>query len=88
MYVSAVDLFCGAGGLTHGLEQAGISVEAGFDVDSDCLFPYEKNNGATFFRRISVGSLERNRRRYPITLTMMRTLPCWLGVHLASPSRR
>jgi len=58
MYVSAVDLFCGAGGLTHGLEQAGISVEAGFDVDSDCLFPYEKNNGATFFSQ-DIGRIAR-----------------------------
>lgn len=26
--LSAVDLFCGAGGLTYGLERAGISVNA------------------------------------------------------------
>ena len=48
MDVSAVDLFCGAGGLTNGLEQAGISVEAGIDVNSDCRFFYEENNDATF----------------------------------------
>lgn len=46
--IKAVDLFCGAGGLTKGLEQAGIDVEAGFDVDEDCKYPYEKNNGADF----------------------------------------
>jgi DNA (cytosine-5)-methyltransferase 1 len=32
--VSAVDLFCGAGGLTHGLMQAGIKVEVGTDIDN------------------------------------------------------
>jgi len=48
MDVSAVDLFCGTGGLTNGLERAGISVEAGIDVNSDCRFPYEENNDATF----------------------------------------
>ncbi len=58
MHVSAVDLFCGAGGLTNGLEQAGISVEAGFDVDSDSRFPYEENNEATFLAR-DIGRIAR-----------------------------
>ncbi|WP_136603217.1 DNA cytosine methyltransferase [Salinigranum halophilum] len=48
MDVSAVDLFCGAGGLTNGLEAAGIPVEAGFDVDEDCEYAYESNNHAKF----------------------------------------
>jgi DNA (cytosine-5)-methyltransferase 1 len=46
--VSAVDLFCGAGGLTRGLEAAGISVEAGIDDDEACKYPYERNNSADF----------------------------------------
>ncbi len=58
MHVSAVDLFCGAGGLTNGLEQAGISVEAGFDVDSDSRFPYEENNEAAFLAR-DIGQIAR-----------------------------
>ena len=33
--ISAVDLFCGVGGLTHGLQQAGINVTAGIDVESN-----------------------------------------------------
>lgn len=48
MDVTAVDLFCGAGGLTYGLEQAGISVEAGVDADNDCKYAYEQNTNATF----------------------------------------
>lgn len=47
--VSAVDLFCGAGGLTHGLIQAGIKVEAGIDIDGQAEFAYTANNpGARF----------------------------------------
>src|SRR5438874_5877260 len=40
----AIDLFCGAGGLTRGLLDAGIHVAAGYDVDRRCRFPYEYNN--------------------------------------------
>ena len=46
--ISAVDLFCGVGGLTYGLEQAGIRVNAGIDIDKTCKYAYEENNGAKF----------------------------------------
>lgn len=46
--ISTVDLFCGAGGLTYGFEQAGVPVKAGYDIDPACKFPYERNNKATF----------------------------------------
>lgn len=46
--VTCVDLFCGVGGLTHGLVRGGIQVVAGFDVDPQCRFPYEENNQARF----------------------------------------
>lgn len=50
--ISAVDLFCGAGGLTHGLIKAGICVKAGYDIDENCRFPYERNNlGSIFFNK-------------------------------------
>jgi len=49
--VSCIDLFCGAGGLTHGLIKAGIQVTAGVDLDSQCRFPYETNNASTFVER-------------------------------------
>jgi len=50
MPIEAIDLFCGAGGLTHGLLRAGISVKAGFDIDAACQYAYEFNNpGASFF---------------------------------------
>lgn len=53
--VSAVDLFCGAGGLTHGLLQAGIKVEAGIDIDKDAEFAFVTNNPDTKYFRWDVG---------------------------------
>jgi DNA (cytosine-5)-methyltransferase 1 len=46
--IKAVDLFCGAGGLTHGLEKAGIDVVTGVDLDPHCKYPFEANNTAKF----------------------------------------
>lgn len=46
--INAVDLFCGVGGLTCGVEKAGINVVAGYDIDGKSQFPYEKNNDAVF----------------------------------------
>src|SRR4051812_9873957 len=47
--LTAVDLFCGAGGLTCGLIAAGVPVLAGLDTDEACRFPFEHNNvGARF----------------------------------------
>ena len=42
--IHAVDLFCGAGGLTCGLKQAGIGVMAGVDVETRCEFAYSHRN--------------------------------------------
>jgi DNA (cytosine-5)-methyltransferase 1 len=47
--ISAVDLFCGAGGLTHGLLCAGIRVVAGVDVDRGAAHAYETNNAGAHF---------------------------------------
>jgi len=50
--VVAVDLFCGAGGLTRGLLDAGITVMKGFDINEKFKDTYEKNNsGVTFFSK-------------------------------------
>lgn len=46
--VKVVDLFCGIGGLTHGLFKAGLYVAAGYDLDKTCKYPYETNNKSTF----------------------------------------
>lgn len=46
--ISAVDLFCGVGGLTFGLERAGIDVRLGIDIDNDCEHPITTNTQAAF----------------------------------------
>ncbi|MFM7458850.1 MAG: DNA cytosine methyltransferase [bacterium] len=46
--IISIDLFCGAGGLTYGLQKAGLKVVAGFDIDAACKYPYEKNNKSQF----------------------------------------
>lgn len=54
--IKAVDLFCGAGGLTHGLVRGGIKVVAGVDLDPQCRYPFEANNDAEFLEE-DVGAL-------------------------------
>ena len=49
--VDAVDLFCGGGGLTCGLRQAGIDVRMGVDFDERCEYAYEHNNNAKFLHK-------------------------------------
>lgn len=48
MKIEAIDLFCGVGGLTHGLHQANIDVLAGLDNDPSCEYAYKKNNKCEF----------------------------------------
>ena len=48
---SVVDLFCGAGGLAHGLLREGFHIAAGVDVDPRCRYPFEHNNAARFILR-------------------------------------
>jgi DNA (cytosine-5)-methyltransferase 1 len=49
--VTAIDMFCGVGGLTHGVVLAGIPVAAGVDIDGTCRFAYEANNNSVFIER-------------------------------------
>lgn len=56
--VVCVDLFCGAGGLTHGLIDAGLQVVAGVDFDEACKHPYEANHERVVFHRYDVAKLE------------------------------
>ena len=58
--IAAIDLFCGAGGLTRGLLDAGISVLAGYDIDSACEFAYEHNNLGARFLAKNVADLAAN----------------------------
>jgi DNA (cytosine-5)-methyltransferase 1 len=49
--VCVVDLYCGIGGLSHGLVLEGLDVVAGVDNDKTCKYGFEKNNGGKFIHR-------------------------------------
>lgn len=71
--IHAIDLFCGIGGLTHGLKLAGIKVKAGFDIDPSCRYAYETNNyGAKFYaadvRRLHFRDLVKHYRGADVTV--------------------
>lgn len=48
---TVVDLFCGAGGLSHGFLSQGFDIVGGFDTDEVCRYAFEQNNDAPFIRR-------------------------------------
>lgn len=48
---TVVDLFCGAGGLSHGFHLEGFQVVAGIDTDEGCRHAFEYNNDAIFIRQ-------------------------------------
>lgn len=41
--IKAVDFFCGGGGMSYGMQQAGIKVLAGIDYEMNCKDTYESN---------------------------------------------
>ncbi len=46
---SVIDLFCGAGALTHGFVLEGFNVVAGLDANKSCKYAYETNNHGSVF---------------------------------------
>ncbi len=46
--IKAVDLFCGIGGLTNGLEAVGIDVLEGYDIEKSVEHAYDTNNNSRF----------------------------------------
>lgn len=66
----AIDFFCGGGGMTCGLRQAGIHVIAGVDFDKNAKATYEYNNPGSQFihtdiRRLRSNYFERNFSIHP-----------------------
>lgn len=61
MPAQIIDLFCGIGGLTRGLIDAGLDVIAGFDIDPTCQYTYEHNNHVPYhiqnIREVHAGDL-------------------------------
>lgn len=55
--VVALDLFCGAGGLSRGLLDAGINVRYGVDHDDNFRRTYDENNKPSVFYRADIRAL-------------------------------
>jgi DNA (cytosine-5)-methyltransferase 1 len=76
---SVVDIFCGAGGLSHGFRQRGFEIAGGIDIDEGCRYAFEKNNYAPFIRR-DVATLTANEVNGLFTPARVRVLvgcaPC------------
>lgn len=70
--IRAIDLFCGAGGLTKGLEKSGIAVKLGIDIDPECEYPYTENNLAKFLlksvKEVKVNDFEKAFKKKSIRL--------------------
>lgn len=58
--IIAIDLFCGAGGLTRGFRDAGIKVVCGIDVLDNIKKTYEGNNKGTFYLKRDVTEMRGN----------------------------
>jgi DNA (cytosine-5)-methyltransferase 1 len=56
----AIDFFCGGGGMTCGLRQAGINVLAGVDIDKEAKETYEINNPESTFILSDIRTLRTN----------------------------
>ncbi|MGI4787348.1 MAG: DNA cytosine methyltransferase [Janthinobacterium lividum] len=78
--VSIVDLFCGVGGLTHGLVREKFNVVAGVDIDASCRYGYERNNPGAKFHELSISTLTGKQLSalYPIgdTKILVGCAPC------------
>ena len=48
--LKAVDFFCGGGGMSYGLQSAGIRILAGIDYEPNCKETYEANINAKFIQ--------------------------------------
>ena len=48
MRTSVIDLFCGAGGLSHGFKRENFRLACGIDLDPVCRYAFETNNEADF----------------------------------------
>ncbi len=51
-------MFCGAGGLSHGLKGQGIRIKAGIDIDPACAYPFKANHAGAKFLLQDVRSLK------------------------------
>ena len=49
-FLKTIDFFCGGGGMSYGMQSAGIKVLAGIDYEPSCKETYEANIDAKFIQ--------------------------------------
>ena len=49
--ISAIDLFCGIGGLSYGFKKVGIQIRAGIDIDKSCRYSFKANCKSRFINK-------------------------------------
>lgn len=81
---TAIDFFCGGGGMTCGLRQAGIDVIAGVDFDKEAKYTYEINNPGSIFVEANIRELEEEYFEKDYQFKEMMTILFWLDVVLAN----
>lgn len=81
--LKAIDFFCSGGGMSYGMQQAGIQILAGIDHDNSCRETYEANiEGAKFILadvfELSESDLEQNLslKKYDDELVLIGCSPC------------
>ena len=79
--IVAIDFCCGAGGLTKGLQRAGINVIKGIDIDHTVKKTYEYNNPHSIFynldmTKISIKKLISDVNRIKYNLMFAGGIPC------------
>lgn len=90
--IVAIDLFCGCGGLTKGLTDAGIQVVKGIDIDGSAKDTYEKNNPGSVFvesdiRKLSVEEIMNGVDRMGKKLLLAGCAPCQPFSRMVADSR-
>ena len=80
--MNAIDFFCGGGGMTKGLIDAGVNVVFGLDSNPLCKETYEHNNGIPYLKRdILDVTAEQLQEEFPVLLNndellMVGCAPC------------
>jgi len=67
--IRAIDFFCGAGGLTRGLTDSGITVRAGIDNDARLRTTYERNNKGSKFLDLDINEVDIDQLRQELGIT-------------------
>ena len=84
-----MDIFCGAGGLSHGFKLEGSDIRAGIDIDAACRHAYEHNNNARFIEKNVAEIRGANIRplfAFFVSMGFLATYPVWL--HDSDNARR